>query len=155
MKVLDLQGSLTPHDSKTHICMPFVVEPGCAKLHMRLQYGPKTLEDQDRSIEMLKESYDLYILPEHLEYAIANATHHLPLKNLITLSLDDTSRYRGACHRHDPIQELYISKMDASPGMMPGELPAGTWTIILSVHCIVTEECTYQMQIWTSEEDNL
>ncbi|PYE48086.1 hypothetical protein HUB98_01960 [Paenibacillus barcinonensis] len=155
MKLLDLQGNLTPQDSKTHIRMPFIVEIECTKLYMSLKYGPKTLEDRDRSIALLKESYNLYILPEHREYAIANVDRHLPLKNLITLSLDDTNGYRGACHRHDDIQELYISSEHASPGLMAGVLPAGTWTVTLSVHCIVTEACTYQLQIWATEEDSI
>ncbi|MBB6020179.1 hypothetical protein HNR77_001240 [Paenibacillus sp. JGP012] len=155
MKQLDLQGSLTPNDSKTHIRVPFVVEAGCAKLHIRLQYSPKILEDRHRSIELLNESYKLYILPEHQEYATAHADQHLPLKNLITLSLDDTNGYRGACHRHDDIQELYISKQEASPGLMAGILPMGNWSITLSVHCIVTEACAYQLQVWTTEEDVL
>ncbi|SEA70458.1 hypothetical protein [Paenibacillus sp. 276b] len=155
MKLLDLQGYASPKDSKTHIRIPFELEEGCVKLNLRLQYTPKTLENRENALRLLKESYDLYILPEHREYAIANADRHLPLKNLITLSLDDARGYRGACHRQDEVQDLYISEREASPGLMAGELVPGPWSVTLSLHCIVTDTCTYRLEVWTTEEDSI
>ncbi|SDK51493.1 MULTISPECIES: hypothetical protein [unclassified Paenibacillus] len=155
MKLLDLQGYASPEDSKTHIHIPFELEEGCVKLNLRLQYTPKTLENRENALRLLEESYDLYILPEHREYAIANADRHLPLKNLITLSLDDARGYRGACHRQDEVQDLYVSEREASPGLMAGELVPGPWSVTLSLHCIVTDTCTYRLEVWTTEEDSI
>ncbi|SHN61060.1 hypothetical protein SAMN04487896_1612 [Paenibacillus sp. ov031] len=155
MKLLDLQGYASPEDSKTHIRIPFELEEGYVKLNLRLQYTPKTLENRENALRLLKESYDLYILPEHREYAIANADRHLPLKNLITLSLDDARGYRGACHRQDEVQDLYVSEREASPGLLAGELVPGPWSVTLSLHCIVTDTCTYRLEVWTTEEDSI
>lgn len=155
MKLLDLQGYASPEDSKTHIRIPFELEEGYVKLNLRLQYTPKTLENRENALRLLKESYDLYILPEHREYAIANADRHLPLKNLITLSLDDARGYRGACHRQDEVQDLYVSDREASPGLIAGELVPGPWSVTLSLHCIVTDTCTYRLEVWTTEEDSI
>ncbi|MEC0126975.1 hypothetical protein [Paenibacillus pabuli] len=153
MKLLDLQGYASPEDSKTHIRIPFELDEGCGKLNLRLQYAPKTLENREKAIQLLKNSYDLYILPENREYAMENAGRHLPLKNLMTLSLDDARGYRGACHRQDELQELFVSEREASPGLMAGELVPGSWSVTLSLHSIVTDTCDYHLQIWTTEED--
>ncbi|MDN8587332.1 hypothetical protein Q0V21_00995 [Paenibacillus sp. 11B] len=155
MELLDLQGYASPEDSKTHIRIPFELNEGCGKLNLRLQYAPKTLENREKALQLLKNSYDLYILPENREFAMENADRHLPLKNLITLSLDDAQGYRGACHRQDEVQELFVSERDASPGLMPGELVPGSWSVTLSLHCIVTDICDYRLQIWTTEVDTI
>lgn len=155
MKLLDLQGYASPEDSKTHIRIPFELEEGCGKLNLRLQYTPKTLENREKALRLLKASYDLYILPQNREYAIANADQHFPLKNLITLSLDDALGYRGACHRQDEVQDLYVSEEEASPGLMAGELVPGLWSVTLSLHCIVTDTCAYRLEVWTTEEDSI
>ncbi|GGO03420.1 hypothetical protein [Saccharibacillus kuerlensis] len=153
MKLLDTEGCVTPEESRTHIRIPFELGENCERLNLRFQYAPKKLENRERAIALLKESYDLYILPEHREYAAEHTDRHLPLNNLITVSLDDARGYRGACHRHDPLQELFLSRQEASPGLMAGELTAGSWSVTLSLHCIVTEICDYRLQIWASEKE--
>lgn len=147
MRLLDKQGTATPEDSRTHIRIPFELSEGVERLELRFEYAPKMLDDQERSLELLRASYDLYILPQQREQAAARAERHLPLKNLITLSLDDPGGYRGACHRHDPVQELSISQHRASPGLIAAELLPGTWSVTLSLHCIVTDTCDYRLQI--------
>ncbi|NGZ76886.1 hypothetical protein [Saccharibacillus alkalitolerans] len=153
MELLDIQGSVTPEESRTHIRVPLELHEGCGRLNVRFEYAPKNLEDRERALELLKESYDLYILPEQREQAVARADRHLPLKNLITLSFDGPDGYRGACHRHDEVQELFLASGEASPGLMPGRLEAGEWNVTLSLHCIVTATCEYRLRAWTSERE--
>ncbi|CAM4062650.1 hypothetical protein [Saccharibacillus endophyticus] len=152
LKLLDTQGRVTPEDSRTHIRIPFELNTSCSRLNFRFEYAPKVLEDREQAVKLLQDSYEIYILPEQREQANARAERHLPLKNLITLSLDDAQGYRGACHRHDPLQELFVSQHEASPGLMAGEVAAGSWNVTLSLHCIVTDICDYRLQIWTPEE---
>ncbi len=153
MLLLDKQGTVTPEDSRTHIRIPFELGEGVERLDLRFEYSPKTLDDRERSLKLLGDSYQIYLLPEQREQALARAERHLPLKNLITLSLDDRNGYRGACHRHDPVQQLSVSRQEASPGLTAAELPAGAWTVTLSLHCIVTDTCDYRLQITTFGED--
>lgn len=154
MKLLDVKGRVTPEDSRTHIRVPFELDKGIEKIYFRFEYTPKDLEDRDKALELLEDSYERYILPEQKAQAVAQADRHLPLKNLITLSLDDTRGYRGACHRHDPVQELYLGEHEASPGLTVGELLPGSWSVTLSLHCIVTDSCEYRLQIRTSKEED-
>lgn len=152
MNLLDIRGCVTPEDAKTHVRIPFELGQACERLNLRFEYAPKVLEDRGRALELLAQSFELYILPDRKEQAALQADKFLPLKNLITLSLDDGQGYRGACHRHDPVQELFVSETAASPGLMAGRLEAGPWRVTLSMHCIVTDICDYRLQIWTSEE---
>jgi hypothetical protein len=151
--MLDQSGEVSPQASKTHIRIPFELTEGCTRLHLHLEYAPKTLDDDEQALQLLRDSFGQYILPEQEEYAKAHAARFLPLKNLITLSLDDTQGYRGACHRQDEVQDLYVAEKTASPGLMAGALGAGLWNVTLSLHCIVTDTCTYRLQIWIEELD--
>jgi hypothetical protein len=57
--------------------------------------------------------------------------------NLVTLSLFDPAGFRGACHRFAPRQALHLSAADATPGLLPGPLPSGPWTVEVDIHCVV------------------
>ncbi len=59
------------------------------------------------------------------------------LRNLVTVSLFDPHGFRGAAHRHAPEQELTVSLREASPGFLPGPLPAGLWTLELDLHAVL------------------
>lgn len=153
MLVLDVMGRMTPDNNKTHIRIPFQLDEDCSRLRLKFEYSPKVLEDRGRSLELLNQSFDAYLLPEQKAPALAQADNYIPLKNLITLSLDDPLGYRGACHRHDPVQELALAAREASPGLLPGPLPAGDWEVTLSVHSIVTDTCNYLLQVWAEKEN--
>ena len=68
--------------------------------------------------------------------------------NLVTISVDDSAGfYRGACHREAPDQQLVIAQDSASPGLVAGPLPAGTWTLTLSAHTLASRHCDVSIQI--------
>jgi len=56
---------------------------------------------------------------------------------LLTLSLFDPKRFRGAGHRHAPQQEVVIGPDGATPGFVPGPLPAGEWLVEVDCHCVL------------------
>lgn len=153
MLLLDTRGCVTPEDSRTHVRIPFAMNQAGGELTIRFEYEPKVLEDRERALIQLEQSFDVYVQPVMKEQAAAQADKYLPLKNLITLSLDDPYGYRGACHRHDARQQLCLSGQMASPGLVMGSLLPGQWTATLSLHCIVTDTCEYRLQIrWASKE---
>ena len=57
--------------------------------------------------------------------------------NLVTLSLFDPAGFRGAAHRFAPRQQVEVAEARATPGFLPGRLPAGEWTLEVDVHCVV------------------
>lgn len=151
MNLMDIQGRVTPEQSGTHLRIPFQLTADAERMNIRFAYSPKVLEDRERALALLEASFAKYVLPDQQERVAARAETYLPLNNLITVSLDDEHQYRGACHRHDPVQELHLSELHASPGLVRGLIKPGSWTVTLSIHCIVTDACDYRLEVWTDE----
>lgn len=154
--LLDIEHEATPADARTHRRYDFHLDRPCAGLRIRFEYSPKTLEDKELAAEWIRRSIERYVEPERRKLALERADQYLPLRNLITVSVDDSRGHRGACHRQDPVQELFLSERNASFGLTKGAIPEGTCTVTLSFHAVVTERCTYRLQVWAdvSEEDS-
>ena len=87
-------------------------------------------------------------LSEQWSADLAAATTDRSIPNLLTISLDDAlGAYRGAAHRHAPRQDLVLGVAAASPGLVPGPLPPGAWTLTLSAHTLVSPQCDVSIQI--------
>src|SRR5579871_593520 len=56
--------------------------------------------------------------------------------NLLTLSLFDPNGERGTGHRGQPTQHITLSAGEATPGYQAGDLPAGTWDILINCNLI-------------------
>lgn len=56
--------------------------------------------------------------------------------NLLTLSLFDPEKERGTGHRGQPEQHVMVSKTEATPGYLPGSLPAGEWMLVVNTNLI-------------------
>lgn len=56
--------------------------------------------------------------------------------NLLTLNLFDPQRERGTGHRGQPNQHVTVSTGQATPGYLPGPLPAGNWDIMINSNLI-------------------
>ncbi|WP_028563583.1 hypothetical protein [Paenibacillus pinihumi] len=150
---IDIKSAVNPNHSQSHIRYSFPLDRPVKALYLYFEYEPKLLDDNAQGRKLLEQSLERYVLPEQKELALSGIDRYLPLSNLITISVDDPNEYRGACHRHDSIQQLFLSESAASPGLLPGEIITGTWTITLSLHSIVTGSCTYHLKAWAEEEE--
>ena len=68
--------------------------------------------------------------------------HYAPIsaggiRNLLTLTLFDPNGFRGAGHRGGDTHSVRISAGEATPGYLPGPLPAGEWTVEVDTHMIM------------------
>jgi len=152
MKILlNAEGIVTPAASKSHITYTVHLQRDCRELHVEFAYEPKKLEDEAQSKALIEEGLRQYIEAEHLQAYAENWRSYLPLQNLLTLSLDDETGFRGAGHRHDPVQHLVVDADKASPGLIPGVFPRGQLRITISLHCVVTEQCRYKLHVWEGE----
>lgn len=146
--LLDTRVHLTPESEKMNISLVFCVPAGAEKLRITYSYAPKELSGtagEHLAEECLLRDAGAF----RGEYA--EAASFLPLKNLITLSLDDPHGYRGAAHRQAPKQEHILTASEASPGFYAGAISAGEWTLTLNVHALVTEFCDCDIQIECEE----
>lgn len=76
-----------------------------------------------------------------------DADQFLPVKNLITLSLEREGVYLGNAHRWAPQQEHVIAVEQASLGFVSPESMEGSWTGMLHLHEIISPNCTGQLRI--------
>ncbi|MFD0958248.1 hypothetical protein [Paenibacillus chungangensis] len=149
-KLLHKKTELYPKDTQTHIRYKFVLDQPASRLNFMVKYSPKEWNDEQLSKQVIEESL--------LKYnGTADASQEdtwkrfVPLKNLITFSIDDCNGFRGACHRQNPDQILMIDEDSASPGLIPGKLPTGHWEITLSIHALLTPSCHCELLVWKGE----
>jgi hypothetical protein len=87
--ILEVEGQVTPLSSKTHISYNFYLGQPGGKLWISFAYEPKNLEDRELAKMMIFESIDKYTEADQRERLQAKWESYLPLKNLITVSVDD------------------------------------------------------------------
>lgn len=143
MILFEKAGTVTPQQDKTNIFFDFNVPDNIEKLIIDYSYSPKTVEDKQTAINLVKEKMKQY-------NAGGTAEDYLPVKNLITLSLNDEKGYRGAAHRQADIQHHEISEKRADAGFIKGRINSGKWQIALNVHCCACK-VDYNIKI-TGEE---
>ncbi len=69
-------------------------------------------------------------------------------KEMITLTLFDTTGFRGAGHRGGNNHEVFLGETFATPGYLPGPIKEGEWTVELDTHMILPgETCNYNLDI--------
>ncbi|WP_240414458.1 hypothetical protein [Paenibacillus periandrae] len=149
--LLEVEEKLAIAQTQTHITYSFAVSDSCRKVNIDFNYSPKTLDNEALSKGIIEQSLRKY--NDGNDPIMEDSwTRFLPLKNLITVSVDDPNGFRGACHRHDSEQHLFLAAGSASPGLMPGLLIQGNWSITLSLHAIVTEVCSFKLRVWEGED---
>ncbi len=144
-------GRLSPICSKTHLAFRFHLPQSADMLHIQFAYEPKKLEDPVMAKREIEAALRRDAGLKQQQALLDKWEDFFPLQNLITISVDDPEGFRGSAHRHDPFQLHKLSKEQASPGFTAGELPKGIWTVTLSVHCIVTPSCQYELKIWEGD----
>ena len=120
-----------PVQDKTNIPLTFFVPSGIEKLIIDYEYSPKLLENEAKATELLEKSIEKYLGDEFS----ASPEEFMPVKNLITLSLDENGNYLGAAHRQADRQHHEISEEFASVGFEKSKINSGEWQIVLNVHC--------------------
>ena len=98
--------------------------------------GSLTYKDSKKHIE---HHFDMPPLTTRLhitfEYEPLRATG-AAYTNQVSLSLFDPNGFRGARHNNLD-QTIRLSIAEATPGYLPGDLPAGQWTVMIDTHRIL------------------
>lgn len=131
MLIFSTKGKITTANDKTNLMHRFDVPDNIDKLIIRYSYSPKTLENREKAVSIIRDCFDKYD-----ETLTGKPADYLPIKNLVTLSVDENGKYRGAAHRQADEQEHIFSEAYSSPGFMKGKPQAGEWDIMLNVHCV-------------------
>ena len=155
--LLTLDERLTPVDHQTHRRYDFQVPSDCEELRVHVSYTPKHASRSESpalsAAALRRQRADLAqrlgdALAESWMADVSAAAEKTAVANLLTISLDDADgAYRGAAHRHAPDQSLVLGPDAATPGLVRGPLPVGTWTLTLSAHTLVSPHVDLAIQI--------
>lgn len=135
MIIFEKQGVIAPDKDKTNIPFEFEVPAGVSALCIDYSYSPKNQEDVQAAERLVAGALEKYLGRGHGK----DPRDFLPVSNLITLSVDSPSGYRGAAHRQSANQHIELSAGSASPGFVKGEPESGRWRVVLNVHCCACE----------------
>ncbi len=75
----------------------------------------------------------------NIEFRFAPAGAH-SVSNMLTLTVFDPDGFRGAGHRGGSQHQVRITIDNATPGYLPGPLPAGPWIAVIDTHMIMPGE---------------
>ncbi len=148
--VLETELRVLPAQEKTNIVLPFTLKKAAQVLKITYAYAPKTAageEAEQRAEDCLLRDAGAF----RGEYPPAK--DFLPLKNLITLSLDDPNGYRGAAHRQANEQNHIFTETESPLGFSAGALPKGEWRVVLNVHALVTPFCDCRVKVEAEEAE--
>ncbi len=75
-----------------------------------------------------------------------------PFSNKLTITLFDPNGFRGEGHRGGALHEAHVACDGATPGYLPGRLPAGEWTVRINAQAALQSEplLTYTLQVAVS-----
>jgi hypothetical protein len=156
-RLFEIREVLTPADHQTHRRYPFRVPPDSHELDIWVRYAPKVLGEQQSmalgEAALAQQAARLATcvgqpLAEQWSADYSRRATSPRIANLLTISLDDAvDVYRGAGHRQARDQHLALGPHVASPGLVRGPLPPGAWTLTLSAHTLVSDQCELSIQI--------
>lgn len=145
MSIFELDLRLGEYDTQTNIKIPFEIKNKYSELIIHFSYNPDKSKDDvaRRQVEDALRKYD------QADFASAKrlAYDHLPIDNLITLSLSKNDKYLGAHHNKSNDQEITINNETASFGFWPVEVEPDNWELQLNCHCIASKEVAANIRI--------
>lgn len=145
MILLQKEFQVFPENEKTNIDFAFDVCEDSKSLKITFSYAPKILEDDNRANILIENNIKKDAGKFAHEYSDWN--EFKPLKNLITVSVDDPDTYRGCAHRQDKDQVHIIREDFASRGFHKGAIQKGQWKVGLHLHGIVTEKVNCSLMV--------
>jgi hypothetical protein len=157
LSLLDVTETLTPADHQTHRRYRFEVPAAAERIQIHVRYSPKSLSPADSAPLVAATLEAQRVQLAHVVGEVqarewvaehSQGSSRVAVANLLTISLDDARGvYRGAGHRHVDDQQLTVARDEASPGLVPGPLPPGSWALTLSAHTVASPQCEVSIQI--------
>lgn len=145
MTIFTKKIRLLEKDKWTHTNIPFGIEEQAKRLILKFSYSPKYFYDKDKSLELLRDSLKHYA-PEK-SFMDKDLERFLPIKNLLTVSLDSPEGVVGTAHNQSNDQVHIISKEKSSFGFFNQEIIKGIWNITVSAHSIVSPYVDVSLEV--------
>ncbi|MBG9979605.1 CehA/McbA family metallohydrolase [Facklamia sp. DSM 111018] len=122
---------------QSHITYEFYLPAAVDQLEIRFTYDPLVESNYDHLIPCFEREG---IARDKLQKGDA-------FRNLLTLSVNDPERFRGAHHYFNQEQEIRIGEQEASLGFVEGPLLAGNWQVVISCHGLFSPELKGSLEV--------
>lgn len=147
MILLEKEYTFTPKNTDTDEVFTFQCPEGVQEIHIYFSFAP----DVEENCEICKPQIDKAIASYYAEYAPElqpmEWNKYMPIKNLITISLDHEGVYIGNAHRWRKQQEHILRTDFASLGFCKPQKLEGTWKGMLHLHEIISPECNAMLRV--------
>nr|WP_175476212.1 CehA/McbA family metallohydrolase [Evansella caseinilytica] len=144
--IYHIESTLTALCLHSHIEHRFFVPENVLELIVNFHYSPSVLSDEEMGKQVISEAVRFYD-PDRAALDTGDIQSRWPLKNLLTVSIDDPNGFRGAAHRHRSAHKIEIKKKGSTPGFWNRSIDSGMWGVTISTHAIVTETCHYSITV--------
>lgn len=142
MQLFEKKYQWTSQDSQTDVSFCFHVPEGLEQIRIRFTFSPGTESNPEICLPEIEGAMNRYYDSYPRDLQPMNKESFLPVKNLITISLDKDGMYLGNAHRWATTQEHLISVNQVSRGFLPPEKMEGEWHGMLHLHEILSEKCS-------------
>ena len=142
--LLSLKREITKEECFKHLEFPFVAKEEYSKLRIKYSYFPKDYLGEDGfdlALNAFKEAYGDSLVD------IEKVKNELPLKNHITLSLSKEGELIGTAHRHANNLVVEVSQLGSTPGFYLVPINKGNYSVVLSVHALLCEKVTAEVEV--------
>ncbi|MGN7941022.1 CehA/McbA family metallohydrolase [Virgibacillus sp. 6R] len=139
--LFEINSSITNKSTQSHIKHTFFVPENTDTVYIDFSFEPPHQTDVNENKRLTEEAskyYETKLSQDDVD----------PIRNLLTLSIDDPDGFRGGRHYHSPIQHVIIRDHNSSPGFLNKRNLAGLWFITVSVHALVTDTCQFQLCVY-------
>ncbi|MGG3574008.1 CehA/McbA family metallohydrolase [Bacillus gobiensis] len=150
--LFETTSEISSNSSQSHLKHTFFVPKETTNLTVQFHFEPAQLDDNELGQKIIEESFHYYEL--ETENAAKRTLHDFPIKNLLTLSIDDPDGFRGAHHCHKPTQRMTVSETNSSPGILNKQNSPGLWSVTVSTHAVVTEKCRFTLSVTADGPEN-
>lgn len=136
-----------PQDTETHVAFSFDCPENTAQLRILLEFSPMVETDEKICRPQIERALEQYYADYPRALQPMDWQQFMPIKNLITLSLDREGEYVGNAHRCSGQQEHHIGTRTASRGFLPVKELRGHWGGMLHLHEVISPCCTARLVV--------
>ncbi|MGQ4668076.1 CehA/McbA family metallohydrolase [Metabacillus halosaccharovorans] len=139
--LFEIQSTISRKSTQSHLTHTFFVPEHPDAVYIDFSFDPPHQTDSIENKRMIEEALQYY-------ESEGAKLEDCPIRNLLTLSLDDPDGFRGARHYHSPVQQVIVHEENSTPGFLNKGNRAGLWSVTVSVHALVTECCHIKLRIY-------
>ena len=126
------EKSLVISQTSRHYRFGFTVPRFSYGMRISFSYSPGRMTDREYMLKALREGIRRS-RPDNQPIDDSELEAFLPLKNLLTLSVDSPGGvYIGAAHRAYTDHTVILTELKSSRGFIPVRIEAGEWVLTLS-----------------------